>query len=342
MESRILMFNGDEANYIDHEQLDLTVKLSPLSYGTTTYDDVFRALDQAGLNPDDIGGLYKVSSTDFSYSLYVSNEDVKKRLTDLKVIGSGKGQFGVVCLTEQTVKLKIHWLPLYYSNRLLKAIFCDYGDVLDVSMCKSSYAHVCALNGMREVLLKTDEIHKQRIPHLVKLSSGQSILITMQGRPPLCLKCNEIGHTRKDCPNARRSYVNTARASGSTRSPDPQQTQFAESVSARGSPDVPPPAAPPTVVDSAPARAPNGAPAGAVAAAPTPDLGSAGSNGPGDVSVTQEVEGMDAESARLKRARESDEDFITPNRPVRPTPPSPGLHLPLSEGFKSLLGDTPM
>ena len=94
MESRILLFNGDEANYIDQEQLDLTVKLSPLTYGTTTYDNVFRALDQAGLNSDDIGGLYKVSSTDFSYSLYLYNENVKKRLMELKVIGSGKGQFG--------------------------------------------------------------------------------------------------------------------------------------------------------------------------------------------------------------------------------------------------------
>ena len=123
MESRILLFNGDEANYIDHEQLDLTVKLSPLTYGTTTYNDVFRARDHAGLNSDDIGGLDKVSSTGFSYSLYLYNENIKKRLMELKVIGSGKGQFGMVCLTEQTVKLKIHCLPIYYSNRLLKAIF---------------------------------------------------------------------------------------------------------------------------------------------------------------------------------------------------------------------------
>ena len=57
------------------------------------------------------------------------------------------------------------------------------------------------------------------------------------------------------------------------------------------------------------------------------------------MSVSQEVECMDAESARLKRARESDEEFITPNRPARHPPPSPGLHLPLAEGFKSLLGD---
>ena len=78
---------------------------------------------------------------------------------------------------------------MYYSYRLLKAIFCDYEEVLDVNLCKSSYAHVCVLNGLREVVLRTDEIKQQKIPHLVKLGSGQSILVTMQGRPPFCLKC---------------------------------------------------------------------------------------------------------------------------------------------------------
>ena len=76
-----------------------------------------------------------MSSTDYSYSLFVTSEAVRKRLMYLKVIDCGRGQFGVVSLSEQTVKLKIHWLPLYYSNRLLKAIFCDYGEVLDVNLC---------------------------------------------------------------------------------------------------------------------------------------------------------------------------------------------------------------
>ena len=46
-----------------------------------------------------------MSSTDYSYSLYVTSENVSKRLMDLKVISCGKGKFGVVSLSEQTVKL---------------------------------------------------------------------------------------------------------------------------------------------------------------------------------------------------------------------------------------------
>ena len=80
-------------------------------------------------------------------------------------------------------------------------------------MCKSSYALVCAMKGMREVLLKTDEVQKQNIPQLVKLGSGQCILVRIQGRPPLCLKCHDVGHTRKDCPSGssnRRSFAGVA------------------------------------------------------------------------------------------------------------------------------------
>ena len=68
---------------------------------------------------------------------------------------------------------------------------------------KTSHSRLSALNGTREVLLRTDEIHKQRIPHLIKFNSGQSVLIIMAGRQPLCLKCHEVGHVRRDCPTNR-------------------------------------------------------------------------------------------------------------------------------------------
>ena len=72
--SRIIQFSGNDSSYIDKEQLKRIVKLSPLSHSATGYEDVFRALDQAGVEPKDIKGLYKVSVTDLSYLLYLSND----------------------------------------------------------------------------------------------------------------------------------------------------------------------------------------------------------------------------------------------------------------------------
>ena len=127
MASRIIKFDGIESNYINEKQLGLTVKLTPTQYGQTSYEDVFAALDKAGLKASDILGLYKVSQNDSSYCLFVGNEDVLNSLMEERIIGENKAKFNIISMAEQTVRLKIHWLPLYYDKRLLKAIFCDYG-----------------------------------------------------------------------------------------------------------------------------------------------------------------------------------------------------------------------
>ena len=67
-----------------------------------------------------------------------------------------------------------------------------------------------AFNGVREIRLKTSEFKRQLIPHLVKFNSGQSILVTLNGRPPYCLKCHVLGHTRQRCPKVK-SFANVVR-----------------------------------------------------------------------------------------------------------------------------------
>ena len=144
-----------------------------------------------------------MSAQDNSYSLQVTTKDTVNRLKKQGIIGSGNFRFNAISMSEQVVSLRIHWLPLYYDNRILKAIFCDFGEVLDVRNLKSSHKDLSAYNGTREVILKTDEVFRQKFKHLVKFGGGQSILVTMQGMPPLCLKCHEVGLTRRDCEEMR-------------------------------------------------------------------------------------------------------------------------------------------
>ena len=148
------------------------------------------------------------------------------------------------------------------------------------------------MNGMREVLLKTDEVQKQKIPHLVKLGSGQSILVTMQGRPPLCLKCHDVGHTCKDCPSGpsnRRSFPGVA-AHG--RLPGPQAAE--------------------------PPVGGNSEPVGSENAPPPQNLGAGGSDT--GVIVSDDQEPMESTS-NSKRGRDADDDFIAPNKPAKMGPP---------------------
>lgn len=318
MANPIIRFEGQESNFINEKQLNLTVRLSPQSWVSSSYLDVLNILEEEGLKAEDILGLYKVSASDSNYSLFLSNEDALNFLKEKKVIGNSRLKFNVVGLTEQVVSLRIHWLPLFYDNRLLKAIFCDYGEVIDVRLCKSSHAKLCALNGMREVLLKTDEILKQKIPHMVNFGSGQSILVTMSGRPPLCLKCREVGHVRRDC-GSNRSFANVTR-----------QRTSEESVVGR-------PAAPAT------SESPVGTSSGTSDPVDVPLPAESGTDGSeaGEVgSEDQQRNGeevMDAEAARSKRGRDQvDDDFITPNNPVRRKSPTQ-VSVPLKNGFSPIM-----
>ena len=182
--------------------MKLTVKSIPQSLDNVSYGEVLNILEKEGVQPSDVLGLYKVSASDPGFSLFLSDEKALQTLMNKKVIGKSK-KFSQVNMNEQVVSLRIHWLPLFYDNRHSKAVLCDYGEVLDVKLCKTSHTNVVTLNGTREVLLRVDEVSKQKIPHLVTFSSGQCMLITMQGRPPLCLRCRMVGHVRRDCEHNR-------------------------------------------------------------------------------------------------------------------------------------------
>ena len=310
MANPIIHFDGNETNYIDEDQLELTVRLTPTEYGTLSYGDVFIALEDEGLKAEDLTGLYKVSSNDRSFNLTMKDRHTAKRLMDAKFIGRGSKRFTVMLCSEQIVSLRVHWLPLYYQDRLLKAIFCDYGEVLEVKHNKTSYTNVCTFNGMREVTLKTDEKSKQRIPHMVKFGCGQSMLITMQGRPPLCLKCHEVGHTRRECESTRYSRVASFVRPAAQSAREPRGEVLSEPVRSEG-------ASPPPVGGTG-----------------VPVVG-------GDVSevqtgTTEDIEMAVASSKRRRDTDDDDDGFIPPNKPARMTQLSPEPPASTSNMFSQL------
>lgn len=298
----VVRFDGFATNYINENQMKLTVKLVPMERQPFTYVDVFAVLEKYGVKPGEILGLYKVSAADNSYSLFLANEEVLTRLKEAKFLEIGKIKLMVISMSEQIVTIRAHWLPLFYDNRILRAMLCDYGEVLEIRMCKSSYANLVALNGMREVVIKTDEIRRQLIPHLVNYGNGQSVLFTMQGRPPLCLKCHEIGHTRRDC-ESRRSFSNVVASEQSGQS-DARPTD-------------------PVVVGPS-VEAPSVSEDAEGGSSPRPS----GTDGSGAVvgssgaqQASQDFEMSDPSGS--KRDRDEDEDFIPPNKPARVRPPRP-------------------
>ena len=140
-----------------------------------------------------------------SNSIETSKNDDAMRMIHLKgSIVINKILLDIMRMDEQIVSIKAHWLPLNMDNSLIREVFSEYGKVVIVNMQKNSHDLVSAYNDIREVHLKTDEFRKQRVPHLLNFSSGQSILVTMAGRVPYCLKCRSVGHKRSRCPTNKK------------------------------------------------------------------------------------------------------------------------------------------
>ena len=179
------MFDGIKSNYINPDRLSRTVRFVPIGYGqNTAYGEILNALLEARIDPQEVNGVFKVSSFDNSYSVLFSYSDTVERFVGLEELKVGSQRFAIMPMSEQIVSLRIHWLPIYYDNSILREIFGEWGKVLSVDMLKTAHENHVTLDGTREVKLKTDELSKQQIPYVVNFRSGQKVLVTMAGRPP--------------------------------------------------------------------------------------------------------------------------------------------------------------
>ena len=146
---------------------------------------MLNALIERGVEPDDIVGIYKVSPSDSIYSVLFKITDVADQVVQWGPLHVGKSVFETMKLNEQVINVRVHWLPLFFENSILREILSAYGEIIgDIKMLKSAHEKVVVYDGVREVKLPVDEMKKQLIPHVVHFNSGQSILLTIPGRPP--------------------------------------------------------------------------------------------------------------------------------------------------------------
>ncbi|KAM7307026.1 uncharacterized protein ISCGN_010662 [Ixodes scapularis] len=105
---------------------------------------------------------------------------------------------------KQEVNLKLLWLPQHLEDRRVIEALAPFGKVRSIKREKwrcSQLEHMETLN--REVVLVLgDGVNASQIPHLLQVYGCQS-LVLIPGRPPLCLRCNKVGHIRRYCRTPR-------------------------------------------------------------------------------------------------------------------------------------------
>ena len=71
----VVSFDGMEANFIDADIMRLTVKLVPTEQSNVSYGEILHVICDAGLKPEEILGVYKVSPSKPGYSLYLKSRE---------------------------------------------------------------------------------------------------------------------------------------------------------------------------------------------------------------------------------------------------------------------------
>ena len=266
--------------------------------------ELLKALTSARIQQDEVAGIYKVGALDSSYSVLFCYTDTAEKINDLQSLKLGDQIFDIMKLIEQIGNVRVHFLPLYYDNLILHEALHSFGEVVNVKMLKAAHANSVTFDGVREVRLRTDEMRKCTITHAIHFNSGQTVLLTMQGRLPYCLKSKSVGHVRNKCPKNNRNYANAVYStSSSTEQPAPTPVPTKS----------PAPAAPvPQSTESSDSIG------GATEFHDGNNAVAKGSSGQEEEHVFDEMDG----SLKRQRDQESglDTDFIMPNRTPKSLP----------------------
>ena len=97
--------------------------------------------------------------------------------------------------------LKIHWLPVWITNDALTTHLERLVRGLSVTCVERDTIRVKGFeleSGVRTLKIVVTESKDNEIPYVTAVD-GRSCMVILPGRPPLCIKCRQVGHIRAEC-----------------------------------------------------------------------------------------------------------------------------------------------
>ncbi|XP_064467822.1 uncharacterized protein LOC135378674 [Ornithodoros turicata] len=142
-------------------------------------------------------GVYQLNHI---WLLTTHHEETKQKLLNAKeCIVKGKRCLIIDCC-QQEIVAKLHWLPYHVPDDSVRKAFEVFGQEIIVSREKWTDDYFHDVESTTRVLkMKLKEgVTVDIIPHQMRLC-GKSVLVSIPGRLPLCLRCRELGHVRRQC-----------------------------------------------------------------------------------------------------------------------------------------------
>lgn len=161
-------------------------------------DDIAAALSATtdltkitGLGPFQFNHVWMVT--------FQTAEDMKSLASKGEIEAKGKRCL-VIDPNNQEKAVKLHWVPTTVPNELLVRHLERFGEVKNISFEKWRRPGMGHMGSTTRIIqISPRNVNSlDALPHQVKMY-GNMVLIEVPGRPAICLRCQQLGHMRRQC-----------------------------------------------------------------------------------------------------------------------------------------------
>ena len=172
---------------------------------TVTRDQIMTDLQVMGISREMLIGNGESGSGE--WEIYCLHEHTALHLSEQKAYQyAGKFPTELFLLGRQTSVIRVHWLPLRVNNTEVEEWVPNFSDEIKDISYETSVAtqaeglitgirRICCI--LREGVDRIDIPYKESI--MAEDGSLYTVLISVEDRLPKSLKCEKLGHIRRDC-----------------------------------------------------------------------------------------------------------------------------------------------
>jgi len=186
-------------NALDPDVVSRSVRMSK-AIGQVSFTDAMLVLAKYDVQPDDIVTVARGPPGSREVEVTFASTEIMAAFADSGPKSYRGSNFSITRYDKQLLEARVHWLPVNVKDTVLKQIFEGFGKIISITDEVTKYGTAQIKSGVRIVKLEVDEVGKSRVPHLLHFGCGRKALVTVRGRPPLCLRCHRVGHLRSGCP----------------------------------------------------------------------------------------------------------------------------------------------
>ncbi|KAG0433920.1 hypothetical protein HPB47_019478 [Ixodes persulcatus] len=161
-------------------------------------DDFGPALKKI-INPNELASLGA-----FQYNhvwlLTVRSSKEKERLLQLREIQVKNKTCLIIDGSKTALSMKVHWVPTSVPDANVASVFSTFGKIKSIVRDKWHYSGFEEVETTTRILsIELNEgVTADSLPHQLKIL-GTTVLVSIPGRAPQCLRCRQVGHVRGQC-----------------------------------------------------------------------------------------------------------------------------------------------